>query len=226
MHKQFHMILSVERCYTTLFYFISSLIGESCVHFGSIPLSGLTNVPLSYLVHASTIRTPFISYLLVDFISFGADSGEIEPRYTHIFSLCLPLSRLVATRYVESSVIHTWLPYTEGSHWTVHIDLWTLHSGQSQLLFLSPISRHHFFFHASRSAYFLSPIHHVLPWVFLCLLWHHWHVVTALHRSTPCTIMSVSMPTMASLTCSHCTTSFSTMYYHECFYAYYGITDM
>ena len=106
----------LQRCYTTLFYFISSLIGESCVHFGSIPLSGLTNVPLSYLVHASTIRTPFISYLLVDFISFGADSGEIEPRYTHIFSLCLPLSRLVATRYVESSVIHTWLPYTEGSH--------------------------------------------------------------------------------------------------------------
>ena len=38
--------------------------------------------------------------------------------------------------------------------------------------------------------------------------------------------MGVSMPTMAPLTCSHCTTSFDTMYYHECFYAYYGITDM
>ena len=134
----------LQRCYTTLFYFISSLIGESCVHFGSIPLSGLINVPLSYLVHASTIRIPFISYLLVDFISLGADSGVIEPRYTHIFSLCLPLSRLFDTRYVEISVTHTWLPCTEGSHGTVHIDLWTVHSGQSQLLFLSPISRHHF----------------------------------------------------------------------------------
>ena len=85
----------------------------------------------------------------------------------------------------------------------------TLLSDHSQLLLLSPITRHHFLawnFQASRGAY--SPIHHILSWPFHAYYGcHHRHVVTVLALPAPCTIISgPCLLWLPPTTCSHHTT--------------------
>ena len=128
-----------------------------------------------------------ITFLLVGFVPFGSnpDIWGIQS------SSYLPLSRLVATRYVEISVIHSWLQYTDPSHWTVHVDLWHFAFG--------PFAAPTFITDYSTSLFGMK-----LPGQSRCLF-----------TDTPYTIMTV--PCLLWLpppTCSHCASSAGTMYYH------------